>query len=108
MFEGTKLDPPFINALVERWKLETYTFHLPWGECGLTLTLQLSLPVDGEVVTGLVVSAGSSAICKQLLGKLSNKFRVSRIEMGWLKDNFQNIEAYASDVEKKNSHAYSS
>ncbi|MFQ6637176.1 hypothetical protein Gotur_014219 [Gossypium turneri] len=32
---------------------------------------------------------------------MSNKFRGSRIEMRWLEDNFQTIEASANDVEKE-------
>ncbi|MBA0549879.1 hypothetical protein Golob_020880, partial [Gossypium lobatum] len=104
MLGGTKLDPTLISALVERWRPETHTFHLPWGECTITLedvSLQLGLPVDGEVVTGPVLSADWSATCEQLLGKVPNKFKGSRIEMKWLEDNFKTIEASASDVEKE-------
>ncbi|KAH1122797.1 hypothetical protein J1N35_005957 [Gossypium stocksii] len=49
---------------------------------------------------GLIVSAGWSATCEQFLGKVPNRFRGSRIEMRWLDDNFQTIEASTSDVEK--------
>ncbi|MBA0642712.1 hypothetical protein Goklo_027058 [Gossypium klotzschianum] len=47
------------------------TFHLPCGECIFTLddvSLQLGLPVDGNVITGPIVSA----TCEQLLGKVPN------------------------------------
>ncbi|KAK5843291.1 hypothetical protein PVK06_005743 [Gossypium arboreum] len=39
-----------ISALVERWRPETHTFHLPCGECTITLedvALQLGLPING-------------------------------------------------------------
>ncbi|XP_057734737.1 protein MAIN-LIKE 2-like [Arachis stenosperma] len=48
---------PLISVFVERWRLETHTFHLPWGECTITLedvTMQLGLLVDGEVPAGHV------------------------------------------------------
>ncbi|KAJ9672563.1 hypothetical protein PVL29_025969 [Vitis rotundifolia] len=40
------LDWPLITSLVERWPLETHTFHLPIGE--MTVTLQ-----DVAVILGL-------------------------------------------------------
>ncbi|KAH1031908.1 hypothetical protein J1N35_044082 [Gossypium stocksii] len=60
-----------------------------------------SLSVYGEVITGLVISIDWSATCEQLLGKVSNKFTGSRIEMRWLEDNFKTIDASTSDVEKE-------
>ncbi|KAG8475352.1 hypothetical protein CXB51_032163 [Gossypium anomalum] len=50
---------------------------------------------------GPVTSSGLSATCEQLLGNVPNKFRGSWIEMGWLDDNFKDIKAFASDVEKE-------
>ena len=44
-----------MTAMVERWRDETHTFHLPIGECTITLedvALQLGLRVDGKPVTG--------------------------------------------------------
>ncbi|MBA0562569.1 hypothetical protein Golob_007602, partial [Gossypium lobatum] len=43
------------RALVERWRLETHTFHLPCDKCTTTLediALQLSLPMNGPVIMG--------------------------------------------------------
>ncbi|KAK5802845.1 hypothetical protein PVK06_030471 [Gossypium arboreum] len=39
-----------ISAFAERWRPETHTFHLPCGECTITLedvALQLGLTIDG-------------------------------------------------------------
>ncbi|RYR31580.1 hypothetical protein Ahy_B01g056406 [Arachis hypogaea] len=49
------LDESLVSAFVERWRLEMHTFHMPFGECTLTLqdvAFQLGLPVDGEAVSG--------------------------------------------------------
>ena len=45
-----------ITALVERWRTETHTFHLPLGEATVTLedvVVHLNLPIDGEPITGV-------------------------------------------------------
>ncbi|KAH1055526.1 hypothetical protein J1N35_033591 [Gossypium stocksii] len=79
-------------------------FHLPYSECTITLkdvSLQLVLSIDRDVVTRLVVSVDWSATSDQLLGKVSNKFRGSRIEIRLLDDNFETIDASTSGVEKE-------
>ena len=55
-----KLDRSLLTALVDRWRSETHTFHLPCGE--MTPTLQdvaylLGLPIVGDAVGPRVVPA---------------------------------------------------
>jgi hypothetical protein len=50
-----------ITAMVDRWRPETHSFHLPCSEMMVTLndvTMILGLPIRGCPVTGHVDSAG--------------------------------------------------
>ncbi|KAK5802954.1 hypothetical protein PVK06_030588 [Gossypium arboreum] len=82
---GCKLDPKLISALIERWRPETLTFHLPCGECTITLEdvqLQLGLLVDRYAVTGSAQSVDWGAVCYKLLGAILDNINGDRIEMG--------------------------
>ena len=55
MVEGglVVLDRSLLTALVDRWRRETHTFHLPCGEMAPTLqdvAYLLGLPLDGDAV----------------------------------------------------------
>ncbi|KAL7217479.1 hypothetical protein ACSBR2_010851 [Camellia fascicularis] len=50
-----RLDHHLITTLVERWRIETRTFHFPVGEATVTLqdvALLFGLPVDKDAVSG--------------------------------------------------------
>src|SRR5436305_513123 len=52
---ATDINNHLITALVERWRPETHTFHLPCGECIVTLEdvlYLLGLPVNGDALIG--------------------------------------------------------
>ncbi|KAK5833756.1 hypothetical protein PVK06_017610 [Gossypium arboreum] len=70
MLGGCKLDPTVINALVERWRLGTQTFHLSCGKCTITLEdlpLQPGLLVDRSVVMGSTVILDKEDLCEAFL-----------------------------------------
>ncbi|KAF1894322.1 hypothetical protein Lal_00027168, partial [Lupinus albus] len=66
------IDLSLITALVERWRPETQTFHLPCGECTITqedVSLQLGVNVNGRPVTGPTYFDWDE-MCGELLGKV--------------------------------------
>lgn len=60
----TKIDPNLVTVFVERWNMETSSFHVPFGEMTITLddvSCLLHLPIKGvfwtpeHVIKGIVV-----------------------------------------------------
>nr|XP_015644156.1 serine/threonine-protein phosphatase 7 long form homolog [Oryza sativa Japonica Group]XP_015644157.1 serine/threonine-protein phosphatase 7 long form homolog [Oryza sativa Japonica Group]XP_015644158.1 serine/threonine-protein phosphatase 7 long form homolog [Oryza sativa Japonica Group] len=93
---------PALTALVDRWRPETHSFHLPSGE--MTITLQdvamiLALPLRGHAVTGRTETPGWRAQVEQLFGIPLNieqgqggKKKQNGIPLSWLSQNFSHLD----------------
>ncbi|KAG8478257.1 hypothetical protein CXB51_028028 [Gossypium anomalum] len=93
-----------ISALVERWHPETHTFHLPCGECIVTLedvALQLGLPIYGSPLTGVSAIAEPATLCYSLLGASpgDDESNFSGLKFTWLKANFEHLPDNATEEE---------
>ncbi|TVU50569.1 hypothetical protein EJB05_01946, partial [Eragrostis curvula] len=101
------MDGPALTALVDRWRPETHTFHLPCGE--LTVTLQdvamiLGLPIDGHAVTGFAQPHGWRDTVEHLLGirppepAVNEKDKKpSGVSSAWLTSHFNNLDDNADE-----------
>ena len=101
------IDWPLITCLVERWRPETHTFHVPVGE--MTITLQdvaiiLGLRIDGPAITRTCVF-DVAELCAELLGVTSpvGALKGSGISIWWLCDRLSTPAPDADEVTLKRS-----
>lgn len=106
-----------LSALVDRWRPETHTFHLPSGE--MTVTLQdmamiAALPIRGRAVTGSTTSAGWREMVQELLGTApappsppAKESKTSGLSLKWIEETFQNLSPDATEEEvRRHCRAY--
>ncbi|TVU25366.1 hypothetical protein EJB05_27860, partial [Eragrostis curvula] len=103
--------PPFngpaLTTLVDRWRPETHSFHLPCGEMTVTLqdvAMMLALPIRGEPVTGRCDSAGWRARVAEFLGEepplpeAGKRGRSAGVPLSWLRAWFGTCPADADEA----------
>nr|XP_025703869.1 serine/threonine-protein phosphatase 7 long form homolog [Arachis hypogaea] len=81
-----------VNVLIERWRSKTHTFHLPVGECAVTLedvAIILGLLTNGLPITGPTLSSYDAleAECLDQFGVAPRKTecRGSFIKLTWFR-----------------------
>ena len=110
-------DRALISAFVERWRPETHTFHLPYGECTITLqdvAFQLGLHIDGEPVSGCISSweyfEGNDifSICDELLGAVPGPEHRNYhfVNCQWFIDAFTLGDNPTQDIIARHTRAY--
>ncbi|KAG8488910.1 hypothetical protein CXB51_016843 [Gossypium anomalum] len=91
-----------IFALVERWRPETHTFHLPCRECTITLedvAVQFGLPIDGNAVTSVSSISRPATLFYELLGRSPSEGKFASLRLSWLKANFEYLPSTANERE---------
>ena len=94
--------PPFnpaaLTALIDRWRPETHSFHLPCGEMTVTLedvAMILGVKIQGFPVTGDTESEGWQQRVEHFLGRplaaveAGKKRRSSGVSLRWLRQQFR-------------------
>ncbi|RYQ87336.1 hypothetical protein Ahy_B09g094839 [Arachis hypogaea] len=118
--EEFRLDEALVSAFVERWHLETHTFHMPFGECTITLqdvAYQLGLPVDGRYVSGclsefhIYIEGGRPAWVwfEELLGVVPPPSQVQKyaVNCSWFQETFGECpEGADEDTVRRYARAY--
>jgi len=82
-----------ITFLLERWRIETHTFHFPNGETTVTLedvVVLLGLPINGGVVTGPTIVEDIFSTFHEHLGVIlpPTVIRENSIRVSWLNSTF--------------------
>ena len=93
-----RMDNAALTALVDRWRPETHTFHLPAGEMAITLqdvAMLFGLHIDGRAVTGSICPNGWRDRVELLFGvhppeppEDTKDKKPTGVTSAWLSDHF--------------------
>lgn len=101
------MDGPLLTAMVDRWRPETHTFHMPFGE--MTITMQdaamiLGLPLHGLPVTGIIQNENWRDMVEMHIGIRppepeggDSSKKTSGVSSAWLREHFEVCPPGAND-----------
>ncbi|XP_058758756.1 protein MAIN-LIKE 1-like [Vicia villosa] len=104
----TKIDVNLVSAFVERWHVETSSFHMPFGEMTITLddvASLLHLPIGGmfwypheHVTEEMVVDLGCEflGVDRDVMAEHVRSCRGAYYSLQWLYDRFKEYRAAGS------------
>jgi hypothetical protein len=80
---------PALTALIDRWRPETHSFHLPCGEMTVTLEdwgMITAMPIEGQALTGRVERTNWQQMVTALIGDCPDAKgnRTSGVPLPWL------------------------
>ena len=97
-----------LTALVDRWHVETHTFHLPCGEMTVTLedfAMITGLPLDGKPVTGKIEAGKFRDMVEELLGRRppdkvegEKGSKTGGLKTTWLETHFTELPEGADNI----------
>jgi hypothetical protein len=96
-----------ITAMVDRWRSDTHSFHLPCGEMMVTLkdvAMICGLPIKGRPITDRVDSATwhkriAGFLGRELPTKVPDvKGREAKVHVRWLHEEFQECSQDANEA----------
>jgi hypothetical protein len=103
------MDGTLLTAMVDRWRTETHTFHLPCGEVGITLedaSMILGLQLDGRAVVAATNIAGWRDAAEALVGARppdapddARDLRSSGPSIAWFQGTFSVCPPDAGDAQ---------
>ncbi|RYR28645.1 hypothetical protein Ahy_B01g052781 isoform A [Arachis hypogaea] len=109
------VDESLLSAFIERWRPETHTFHMPFGECTITLqdvAYQLGLPIDDAPVSGCLtefenlMEHGRPAWVwfRELFGELPPQSKIKQMTVcyTWFHERFRVLPTDATDETNAN------